>query len=255
MACRLISLAELLTPGGRLVRLPGHRTTVFAGDTHGDREATREILDRFPPPEHVLVFLGDYVDRGEDSHGNLELLLQAKLTHPAAVHLLMGNHEGWAVSPFSPADFWQGLSPSEEEKLGKTLATLPYVAHHPAGILALHGALPDVGDVAEIARVPLGSVGWRAITWGDWVDAPGYALGSAHGRPAFGADYFARIAARLGIAALVRSHQPSAPMFLYGGRCLTLFTSRAYEGTVRRVAILHPGRPVRTARDLDLADI
>ncbi|GAG60956.1 unnamed protein product, partial [marine sediment metagenome] len=38
---------------------------------------------------------GDYVDRGPDSAGNLESILQTKLAHPEAVFLLMGNHEGW----------------------------------------------------------------------------------------------------------------------------------------------------------------
>jgi hypothetical protein len=59
----------------------------------------------------------------------------------------------------------------------------------------------------------------------------------------------------LGIQVLVRSHQPAAPTFLYGDRCLTLFTSRAYGDSIRRVAVLHSGKTVRSARDLDLVEI
>ncbi len=241
---------------GRIVQLPVDRTAVFVGDTHGDREATERVLARFPPGEHVLVFLGDYVDRGPDSLGNLTLLVEVKLAHPDHVHLLMGNHEAWMVQRFSPADFWEKLSPSEAKVLGETLARLPFAACHPAGVLALHGALPDVAKVANIARVCLGSPEWRAITWGDWVDRPGYAFGSGwSGRPAFGVDYFHEVADRLQIRALVRSHQPGAPTFLYGDRCLTLFTTQAYGGTTRSVAVLPPGRVPRTARDLDLVAI
>ena len=252
----LTRMRDLLTREGRLVSLPGDRTAVFVGDTHGDREATESVLDRFPPGEHVLVFLGDYVDRGPDSLGNLRLLLEAKLTHPDSVHLLMGNHEAWAVQRFSPADFWEHLPPAEEESWGEILSGLAFAAHHPAGVLALHGALPDVEVVVDIARVQLGSADWRAITWGDWVDAPGYAFGSGtSGRPAFGADYFVEVASRLGVQVLVRSHQPAVPTSLYGDRCLTLFTSHAYGDSTRRVAVLRPGRAIRSARDLDLVEI
>ncbi len=253
---RLARLREILEREGRLIGLSGNRAVVFVGDTHGDREATERVLGMFPPSDHVLVFLGDYVDRGPDSLGNLTLLLEAKLAHPDSVHLLMGNHEAWAVRPFSPADFWQELSPSDEEALGNALLGLPFAAYHPAGVLALHGALPDVGDAAEIARVPLGSAEWRAITWGDWVDGPGYSFGSGvSGRPTFGADYFAETASRLGIQVLVRSHQPAVPTFLCDDRCLTLFTSNAYGDTTRRVAVLRARRPILSARDLDLVEI
>ncbi|MBC7220773.1 metallophosphoesterase [Candidatus Bipolaricaulota bacterium] len=253
---RLARLREILGSEGRMINLPSDRTTVFVGDTHGDREATERALEQFPPDEHALVFLGDYVDRGPDSLGNLALLVEAKLAHPDHVHLLMGNHEGWMVQRFSPADFWEKLSPSEAKALGEALAALPLAAHHPAGVLALHGALPDVEGLDDLGRVRLGSPEWRAITWGDWVDRPGYAFGSGwSGRPAFGRDYFAEVANRLGIAVLVRSHQPGAPTFLYGDRCLTLFATKAYGGTTRRVAVLPPGRVPRTARDLDLVAI
>lgn len=252
----LARLRDLLEQEGRLVSLPPDRTAVFVGDTHGDRDATGEVLERFPPPEHVVVFLGDYVDRGQDSFGNLRLLLEAKVAHPGSIVLLMGNHEAWAVTPFSPADFWERLSPLEEKAYGEALAKLPFAAHHPAGLLAVHGALPDVARVADIAQIRLGSADWRKITWGDWADGPGYALGSGVlGRPTFGGNYFAEVASRLQIKALVRSHQPNAPLFLFDGRCLTLFTSGAYGGTPRRVAVLRPGLPLRSARDLELVEI
>jgi len=251
----LARLRELVETQGRLVSLPVDRTAVFVGDTHGDRDATERVLDRFPPSQHVLVFLGDYVDRGPDSPGNLTLLLEAKLAAPDQVFLLMGNHEAWAVTRFSPADFWQALPSEEEKRHGDTLSALPFAAWHPAGILALHGALPDVARIEDIARIELGSADWRKITWGDWADVPGYGLGSLYGRPAFGADYFDEVASRLGINALVRAHQPSAPTFLFADRCLTLFTSRAYGATPRQVAVFRPGISLRSARDLNLVTI
>lgn len=252
----LSKAVTLFREQGRLIRLSEERPIVFVGDTHGDREATEIVLRRFPPPEHAVVFLGDTVDRGADSEGNLDLVLQTKLAHPDDVYLLMGNHEGWSVTTFSPADFWQRLGPQEAHALAETLAFLPYAAWHPARVLALHGALPDVDRIEGIAEIPLGSADWRRITWGDWADVPGNVIDpGVFGRPTFGRDAFESIAARFGLTVLVRSHQPLAPMVLFDDRCLTLFTSNAYGGTRRHAAVLRPGRRIDTARDLEVVEI
>ncbi len=245
--------AELFGKEGRLIHLPSDKTVVFVGDTHGDLEASEFVISRFLRADHVIVFLGDYVDRGPDSAGNLELLLHTKLRYPDRIYLLMGNHEAWTVEPFSPADFWRRLSPDEARLVGEALAALPFAAHHPAGILALHGAFPDVERLEEIEHIKLGSFDWRKITWGDWVDAPGYVVDpGAFGRPAFGRDYFEEMLERLNLKVLVRSHQPFAPLYLFEDRCLTIFTSLAYGGAERVVALLKPGKKVRSARDLEL---
>jgi len=240
----------------RLVEIPDERPTVFVGDTHGDREATERVLARFEPARHTIVFLGDAVDRGPDSRGNLALILTAIRDHPEAVHLLMGNHEAWAVDPFRPADFWNGLAPKEERELSRMLTKLPFVAHHAGGLLALHGALPEVGALSEIEAIDLGSEAWRAITWGDWETGGSGGLPVAGWRrPTFDGNAFTRRMDALRATVLVRSHQPSAPRLLFDDRCLTLFSSCAYADGVRRVALLPPGRLVETAGDLDLIEL
>ena len=252
----LVDAAARFRQEGRLIRLPAEETIVFVGDTHGDLDASKRVFARFTVDEHVIVFLGDYVDRGPDSAGNLELLLRTKLSHPDRVFLLMGNHEGWAEASFSPADFWQRLSPNQEQATAQALSRLPFAAWHPHGVLALHGALPDVATVEEIEHIELGSPDWRRITWGDWADVPGDVVGSGlSGRPTFGRDAFETIAGRLGLKALVRSHQPSAPILLFEGRCLTIFTSTAYGSSERRVAILRPEKTLKSARDLELVSL
>lgn len=247
---------KVLAGEPRLIRLPPEKTAVFVGDTHGDREASEQVLQRYFDDRHVLVFLGDYVDRGPDSLGNLTLLMRAKIAHPDRIFLLMGNHEAWAVAPFTPADFWRSLDPEEERILAETLSLLPLAAYHPAGVLALHGALPDVDELEEIEKIPLGSANWRKITWGDWVDGPGYCVDPGFfGRPAYGADYFFEVMDRLGLRVLVRAHQPDASLFLFDGHCLTLFTSHAYGPGPRRVALLFPEKTVRSGKDLAIREL
>jgi len=241
----------------RLIELRGDsERVVFVGDTHGDLEASKLVISRYLVPGTIIVFLGDYVDRGPHSHENLIFLLEQKLEHPQDLFLLMGNHEGWAVAKFSPADFWLELDPEWERVYAATLAKLPLAATI-EGVIALHGALPDVAELEEINGIGLGSEPWRQITWGDWVDSPGGSLGRMWGRPQFGREWFERLMHRFGKNLLIRSHQPDAPREMFGGRCLTIFTSSAYLGrrAARTVAIVQPGREVCSAAGVELVAI
>jgi serine/threonine protein phosphatase 1 len=62
------------------------------GDIHGERELLEELLASLPlQPDDRLVFMGDYVDRGPDSKGVVDLLLS--LADEYACIFLAGNHE------------------------------------------------------------------------------------------------------------------------------------------------------------------
>jgi len=66
--------------------------TIAIGDIHGCLAALRAILAAVAPaPDDTLVTLGDYVDRGPDSRGVIEELLELE-TRCRLVPLL-GNHE------------------------------------------------------------------------------------------------------------------------------------------------------------------
>lgn len=67
---------------------------VFAvGDIHGCVEKLHALLERLPlEPEDTLVFLGDYINRGPDTRGVLDILLRIRARRPNTV-FLTGNHE------------------------------------------------------------------------------------------------------------------------------------------------------------------
>jgi GNAT superfamily N-acetyltransferase len=82
------------------VILPGEGILYVVGDTHGDSVSTRRIIDTINFRERVekgediyLVFLGDYVNNGLDSVGNLITVLELQKEFPNRVILLSGNHE------------------------------------------------------------------------------------------------------------------------------------------------------------------
>ena len=232
----------------------GAARVIFVGDTHGDLEATEKIIHKYLKPGNKLVFLGDYVDRGPDSTKNINFLLQQKIGHPDSLFLLMGNHEGYAVMDFHPANFWEGLDVELRQRYSEVLSRLPLAASTQNGIIALHGALPDVPSLEDIDRIKLGSDEWQQITWGDWQGSDGGFLGLdfSTGRPQFGQGWFEEVMSRFGKNVLIRSHQPDAPQVRYGGRCLTIFTSSAYRYYVpqRTIALSDLGKEVKSVDDI-----
>ena len=71
--------------------------TLAIGDIHGCLTALTTLLDFVAPtPEDRLITLGDYVDRGPDSRGVLDLLID--LHAKGRVVALRGNHEEMMVA-------------------------------------------------------------------------------------------------------------------------------------------------------------
>lgn len=246
--------AWLCAEQGRLIELQPFGRAVFVGDTHGDWEASQTVVERYLDAETTLVFLGDYVDRGPHSLENVLYLLELKLQHPRNIFLLQGNHEGWKFTQFSPADFWQGLDDQRRAHFAEMLAQLPFALSTPNGVLAVHAALPNVQTLAEINQIEPGDANWRTITWGDWQEVSGYYLGDLGSRPQYGEAHFRAIMQRLNKKILIRGHQPHAPRYLFGERCLTIFTSSAYP-VPRTVAILDLSQPIQKADQLALETI
>ncbi len=238
----------------RLIRLPEEYPVVFIGDIHGDLDAANAVFSRFPASDHILVFLGDIVDRGPDSRKALACIAAARIQAPANVHLLMGNHEAFHLSPFRPADFWESLRKDEAERLSHHFEKLPLAAWYPAGILATHGGIPDVASLDAMEDIELGDEAWRAVAWGDWVDDDSRSVPIGK-RPSFGPTAFETRTSRLGIRVHIRSHQPSSPIVSFSDRCLTLFTSCAYGNGKRHVARCNPGRSIASVHDIDVIDL
>lgn len=66
--------------------------TLAVGDIHGCSKALRSLIEAIDPqPDDRMIFLGDYVDRGPDSKGVIDQLLQ--LQRICETVFLLGNHE------------------------------------------------------------------------------------------------------------------------------------------------------------------
>jgi serine/threonine protein phosphatase 1 len=87
------------TASRKAAMVPNGRRVYAIGDIHGRRDLLTELHRTIMADarsaknlDKVCVYIGDYVDRGDESRGVIDLLLSAPLPGFRAVHLL-GNHE------------------------------------------------------------------------------------------------------------------------------------------------------------------
>jgi len=64
------------------------------GDIHGCLTLLRRLIDKIPwdPEKDRLIFVGDYIDRGEDPKGVVDFILELKRISEK-VDCILGNHE------------------------------------------------------------------------------------------------------------------------------------------------------------------
>lgn len=66
---------------------------IAVGDIHGQLELLADLLEQIQPSKNdQFVFLGDYIDRGPNSKGVIQTLIDFKQIYPQTV-FIRGNHE------------------------------------------------------------------------------------------------------------------------------------------------------------------
>ncbi|MFF2531214.1 metallophosphoesterase [Brevibacillus sp. NPDC058079] len=93
------------------------------GDIHGELDKLHTLLTKWKQDSQKLVFLGDYVDRGKQSCGVIQLV--RKLHKQYGAEVIGGNHESLFLQWLDdPEDFWflkwveDESSVNEEEEAG-----------------------------------------------------------------------------------------------------------------------------------------
>ena len=89
---------------------------IAVGDIHGCFDLLKALIEkiiRFTPDEDMLIFMGDYIDRGKKSKEVVRYLGALKEKLPDNVILLKGNHEELAYNALTAPDpgkemiFWR----------------------------------------------------------------------------------------------------------------------------------------------------
>jgi serine/threonine protein phosphatase 1 len=153
------------------------------GDVHGCLVALETLLTELAlKPEEQLVFLGDLIDRGPDTRGVLEYVLQ--LRQEQTVHVIKGNHEEMLmIARDLPgyAQAWQqfggkealasygwtrGVEPGWIDAIPKThwdfMKNGMVDAVEEAGHVMVHGGIDS--------ELPLKRQRWDEMRWKRWDD-------------------------------------------------------------------------------------
>jgi len=87
-------------PAARRSSTPPGTVIWAVGDVHGRLDLLEPLVEAVvadlaasTPARKILVFLGDYIDRGPDSRGVIDLLVRLKGRAGIETHFLRGNHE------------------------------------------------------------------------------------------------------------------------------------------------------------------
>jgi len=98
-----------------------YNSIYIIGDLHGSKMAFKALLEEIKPDndDNLLVFLGDYIDRGGESLWILYHILKLKDKYPEKIILLKGNHEYFEkngdkeyANTASPADLFEHINNS-----------------------------------------------------------------------------------------------------------------------------------------------
>lgn len=252
------------SPGFLELPTGGAAELLVFGDTHGDWRSSAEVVRRFDERAgSLLVGLGDYIDRTprDCPHGsvaNALYLLTSCARSPGRVCLIQGNHELTRQIPVAPHDtraevesLWGGDG-DRYNRLLDLLTRGPVAAVTANGVYLAHAGFPrpPLPSPWSRALLPPDETRLLEVTWSE-CGASHIRRGAALSWGPAELDEFLRAS---GCTIVLRGHDPDiAGRAVYGGRALTLHTTRIFKGfggvTMARVPL---DRPVRSAVDISI---
>src|SRR5215472_314681 len=249
-ALRVIGEAQERLAGPLLDRREENRV-IFVGDTHGAVDVTEAVLDKYWDDADLIVFLGDYVDRGDTSLENLGTIASSLLEDPHRTIMLRGNHEIPLTNPYYgfTDEVAKKLGPDSYERFKDFFQKLPY-AVVVNDYLCLHGGIAKgLRTVDEIAGLPWPDLNPDdpiafQLLWNDPRDMIDEFVPSTRGQ---GAYYFGTEATREFLDAnslkgIIRGHEVvDGFRDDMGGRVITVFSSR-YHKKSAGVLIIENGK-------------
>ena len=105
-----------------------YKRILAVGDIHGMYDKLTALMGQvqFSPEEDLLIFLGDYIDRGPKSLECLDYVMKLNKQYPERVIPLIGNHEVMALNYFQSQD---AMCEYDPEAIYIWLDNGGYVAH------------------------------------------------------------------------------------------------------------------------------
>jgi len=236
-----------LNINGKMVEAQPKGEATVVGDIHGDLETLAQILQssKFIEKMHaeerpLLIFLGDYGDRGIYSPEVYYVVLKLKETYPENVVLMRGNHEGPEDILASPHDLpahlhrkFGGEWSKAYEKLRRLFDQLYNAVLVDEQFILLHGGVPSqaksLEDLAYAHKKHPQEAHLEEILWSDPEEDMRGTYPSPRGAgKLFGKDVTDKFLKMLNVKVLIRGHEPSEAGYKinHDGKILTLFSRK-----------------------------
>lgn len=222
-----------------------YRKIGIVGDLHGDYQTLQKLLEFVDLEADLLVFLGDYADRGPDGVEVIRKVIQIRKQHPNNVVALMGNHEDYSDTGnpnFYPCTLIQeaiakvgnwGTYFSGELK--PFIESLPLCCLVPNNTLLVHGGISSKLTDPAALESPAEELRMELL-WSDPFEGQGETPNYSRGIGVeFGSDVSAAVCQQLGVKRIIRSHQPqlaaTKPCIMHSGRVITVNATTVYGGS------------------------
>lgn len=225
-----------------------YKEAVIIGDIHGDLDTLIQILgyidiEKILRSDGLLVFLGDYVDRGDKQLEALLLIALLKNRYRENIITLRGNHEPPGFLPVYPHDYPEILREmygDDGEKIYRVsreiFDLLPYAAICEGVAVFLHGGIPvfSTGDCGLDVRCILDADNsekiLEEILWNDPTEDPDidYAPSPRGAGFLWGEPVTSMFIRKTGVKIIVRGHEAvwDGYKLNHGMRVLTIFSRK-----------------------------
>lgn len=140
------------------IDLSEYKKVVFIGDIHGCYTTLMKYFANGIDPEVAYIFLGDFIDRGNENVETLKFLYS--IMDKKNVCLLEGNHERWIrdygnSAPSKSREFETktrpqlisgGFTEKEARMLYRKVRQMSHFTYNGLEILACHGGIPNMAN-------------------------------------------------------------------------------------------------------------
>ncbi len=210
------------------------------GDLHGDIESLELIIRKINEiyNNDVIVFLGDYIDRGQFSFETIFTIAMLKMKYPENIVMLRGNHEPPENLRPYPHDFpyylrlkFGGSWKEVYDMFMKMFRELPHAAYAESKLFMVHGGIPVKEHELEVIDEASENRYFHVLEellWNDPSDYVDYYVPSPRGAGMlFGIRVTREFIRKNNVLAIVRSHEPCDGYKLnHGGTVITIFSRR-----------------------------
>lgn len=207
------------------------------GDTHGNLESAKRPAEHAIKNDVPIVYLGDYVDRGEEQLETLAYALSLKIERPGKVILLRGNHETESMN--RQYGFYRVINMRYPGSLYQNIVELydrlPVAAVVKDDYYLAHGGISrGITSLSRINELSHTDESYKEIFWNDpSEDIEGFEPNFKRGGfQLYGEKAVSEFLDKNDLSTIIRAHEvhPEGYRYYFDEKLLSIFSVSNYRG-------------------------